>query len=61
MQEEAHYTCPHCWQTSTMLVDLTYGSQSFIQDCEVCCNPIEFRCVIDNGTLVALEADSIDQ
>jgi hypothetical protein len=44
-----------------MLVDIAAGSCAFIQDCEVCCNPIEFRCEIENGALIALEAESIEQ
>lgn len=61
MQEEAEYICPHCWQANTMLVDVAAGTQTFIQDCEVCCNPIEFRCEVDHSGLVSLDAYSIDQ
>jgi transcription elongation factor Elf1 len=61
VQDEATYTCPHCWQVNTIVVDIAAGSQTFIQDCEVCCNPIEFRCEVDSSGFVALEANSIDQ
>ena len=40
-QEEYSFNCPYCWQQITMLLDLSVDGQSFVEDCEVCCNPIE--------------------
>ncbi len=58
MLAEQQYTCPHCWQTSAIQLDLSVGSQSFVQDCEVCCNPIEFRYSTSGGELVSFSYES---
>lgn len=53
MGEVEHtYICPLCWERSTLLIDLSApGEQTFVQDCEVCCAPIEFNVVVDNGEI----------
>ncbi len=32
--------CPYCGQAITVRVDVTAGDQSYIEDCQVCCQPI---------------------
>jgi len=39
-----------------MLLDLSAGSQSYIEDCEVCCNPIEIRYQVEDERVVSFEA-----
>lgn len=39
-----------------MLLDLSVEGQSFIEDCEVCCNPIEIRYSVDDGIVTDFEA-----
>ena len=35
-----------------MLVDISApGEQTFVQDCEVCCTPIEFTLVVQDGDI----------
>ena len=43
-----------------MLLDPS-ESQTYVEDCEVCCNPIEIRSTFENGILTAFEAVGIDQ
>ncbi|MDX1548096.1 MAG: CPXCG motif-containing cysteine-rich protein, partial [Rhodothermales bacterium] len=38
--EEHHFTCPYCWQTISMLLDLSVDEATYTEDCEVCCRPI---------------------
>ena len=40
---EQYFDCPHCWQNQLKLIDPSINSQMFIEDCEVCCNPLEFN------------------
>ena len=56
MQEEAQITCPFCWETLTILVDMSIPEQDYIEDCQVCCQPIRIRYASDNGELLGLEA-----
>lgn len=34
--------CPYCGESFETLLDLSAGSASYIEDCTVCCQPIEF-------------------
>ncbi|GAK90005.1 hypothetical protein JCM19297_627 [Nonlabens ulvanivorans] len=52
--------CPHCWQEISMLLDSAY-SQTYVEDCEVCCNPIELQVGFDDGELTSFEAREIGQ
>jgi len=48
MNEESEIFCPYCGEINFIEIDLTSGnSQSFIQDCEVCCRPIDVIVNID--------------
>lgn len=43
MEEEYFFECPWCGEEISMLVDLTVPSQTYIEDCEVCCRPIQIH------------------
>lgn len=61
-ESEQAYVCPRCWQRGSLLVDLSVeGEQRFVQDCEVCCNPIEFAATVENGELTAFSVQAPDQ
>ena len=51
------FTCPHCGERISMLLDLSAGYQRYIEDCEVCCNPIEISYQAEEGVLVAFQAE----
>ena len=53
---EQKFVCPYCSQEISMVLEEGYGSQSYIEDCEVCCNPIEIIYEISEGEVVQLEA-----
>jgi Cysteine-rich CPXCG len=33
-------TCPHCWETINLTLDLSVPEQSYVEDCPVCCKPM---------------------
>ena len=39
---EARVQCPYCWEHFTLLIDGSVESQQYVEDCEVCCRPIDF-------------------
>ncbi|WP_083796125.1 CPXCG motif-containing cysteine-rich protein [Algoriphagus machipongonensis] len=58
---EHFFQCPYCLAEISMLVDPSVSSQKYIEDCEVCCNPIEIQVSIDEGEIIIFEANSIEQ
>ncbi|MBK1704526.1 CPXCG motif-containing cysteine-rich protein [Halochromatium glycolicum] len=57
MLEHRWVQCPYCGETITAEVDVSAGSHRYIEDCPVCCRPIEFQAEIGmQGDLVQLVA-----
>ncbi len=56
MLEEHFFNCPFCWQPISVLLDLSVGEQTYVEDCEVCCRPIVLHVVAEDGTLVGFDA-----
>jgi transcription elongation factor Elf1 len=55
------FECPYCGAQISMLLDLSAEVQQYIEDCEVCCNPIEVVIRVRDDAVVAFEARSIEQ
>jgi hypothetical protein len=39
--------CPYCGETIEVLIDCSIVQQEYIEDCQVCCRPIDFSVSID--------------
>ncbi|MEZ5571510.1 MAG: CPXCG motif-containing cysteine-rich protein [Halioglobus sp.] len=39
--------CPYCGEIIEVLLDTSVEEQRYIEDCQVCCRPIEFSVSID--------------
>ncbi|WP_254712525.1 CPXCG motif-containing cysteine-rich protein [Polaribacter pectinis] len=61
MELEHFFQCPHCWEEISMILDASVRQQTYIEDCEVCCNPIEVRPAFEDGELVSFDSQSIEQ
>ena len=49
---EKFFKCPYCLQKISMLLDVSVdGEQSYIEDCEVCCQPIQVSYSAEQGEL----------
>ena len=49
-------SCPYCGEAFETEIDTSGGSQRYIEDCHVCCRPIEFVVGIDaDGGIVGME------
>ncbi len=59
--EEHSFQCPHCWEQISMMLDTSVSFQKYVEDCEVCCNPIELSVAYENTVLTQFSADSIEQ
>ena len=48
LEHDVAYTCPACFEQNYVAVDPAGGRrQRYIEDCPVCCRPIEFVVAID--------------
>ena len=57
---EKHFHCPYCREGISMLVDISEpGRQTYVEDCEVCCRPIQITYSADQGKLVDFSAQKI--
>lgn len=59
--QEHFFQCPYCWETISMLIDISLRNQSYIEDCEVCCNPIQLNVKTENNEILSFEALNIEQ
>jgi hypothetical protein len=44
-----------------MLLDTSVREQTYVEDCEICCNPIELHTVFEDGELISLEIRNLEQ
>ncbi|MDT0633156.1 CPXCG motif-containing cysteine-rich protein [Rubrivirga sp. S365] len=58
---EVELSCPYCAAPITMLLDPTVPAQRYVEDCEVCCNPIEVAYTANDESVTSLDARSIEQ
>ena len=53
MIEPVLIQCPYCGESFETTVDLSAGSQQYIEDCAICCRPIEIALRVgDDGELL---------
>ncbi|MCG5055308.1 MAG: CPXCG motif-containing cysteine-rich protein [Myxococcales bacterium] len=50
-------TCPFCGEPTEVMIDVepeSTGTQSFVQDCDVCCHPMDVTAHVDDEGEVAV-------
>jgi len=57
MEEETHFQCPYCGEQISVLVETSVASQSYIEDCEVCCRPIQLTYQTADGVITDFAAE----
>ncbi len=58
---EHFFTCPYCWEEISVIVDPGAEEQSYVEDCEVCCRPIQIQVTVSEGEVTAFTANALDQ
>lgn len=60
MSHEQFFTCPYCLQTISMVLDTSVeGIQEYIEDCEVCCRPIQIQYEADGSEVVQFDSTAV--
>ncbi len=55
---EKFFKCPYCLEKISMLLDVSVDDQqSYVEDCEVCCNPIQVSFNSENSKVKNFSAD----
>jgi hypothetical protein len=49
--ETVQLYCPYCGETIEIVVDGSLEQQSYIEDCSVCCRPIELAITVSDDEI----------
>ncbi len=60
---EHFFICPYCWERISMILesDEEGGRTSYIEDCEVCCRPIELNFELDGEWVIRFDARKMEE
>ncbi len=58
--EAVEIRCPYCGERIEISVDCSVENQSYIEDCQVCCRPIEIAVAMDEAGIASVEVSSED-
>ncbi len=61
MLNEHRFFCPYCGQSISVIVDLSVSQQRYVEDCEICCQPIELSYCVENSRLDQFQALRADE
>lgn len=57
---EHYYSCPYCGEAIFCIIDLTVPAQHYVEDCTVCCQPIELSYAAADGIIESFHAGRQD-
>ena len=57
---EHFFHCPYCWKEISMLLDSSLVGTEYVEDCEICCNPINIVYGFENQDLVHFDAQNLE-
>ena len=50
--------CPSCGETIELWLDLSIDSQTYIEDCSVCCRPMQVTYSAESGELLSISVEA---
>jgi hypothetical protein len=51
LQETAEIECPYCGERLCLMIDCSIDSQDYIEDCQVCCRPMNIHVTVNEEGL----------
>jgi hypothetical protein len=59
---ERDISCPYCGSLMTILIDIQDDMQPmhYVEDCQVCCRPIDFNVIVDIDAHIELSVQRDD-
>jgi hypothetical protein len=58
--EECAADCPYCGEPITLLADTSCAEQSYVEDCEVCCQPMVVNVFVGEDGQIGLHVNRED-
>ena len=58
---EHFFNCPYCGEEISVLLDPSQQEQNYVEDCEVCCNPMEISVEFEVDQMQAFSVRALDQ
>jgi hypothetical protein len=58
--EECATDCPYCGEPITLLIDTSCPEQAYVEDCEVCCQPMVVNVFVDEDEQIGLSVQRED-
>ena len=55
---ERFFLCPLCGARVSVLLDPSVESQTLIEDCEVCCQPLEIKYTVEEGKIAEFDVQA---
>jgi len=59
--ETVEISCPYCGELIEVLVDTSVEKQVYIEDCEVCCRPMNLTVTIDEEGIPFVDTFAEDE
>ena len=57
---ERKVSCPFCGEPISVLLDLSGGNQSYVEDCQVCCRPMLLSFEVSDDEFTNLKVECAD-
>jgi transcription elongation factor Elf1 len=57
---EHFFNCPYCGEQISMVLDPSIPGQTYVEDCEVCCRPIEISYTVEDDALASFAAKALE-
>jgi hypothetical protein len=62
LEQFVDVACPYCGEAIPIRLDLSAGSQSYVEDCQVCCQPIQLSVNVgEDGSLDSVVGERMDR
>jgi len=58
---EHFFQCPYCWEEVSILLDSSVSQQTYVEDCEVCCNPMQVSPQFEAAQLIGFQVVNLEQ
>ncbi len=54
---ERTINCAYCTESMSIVIDLSAGGQTYIEDCQICCQPMQIAFDVSDGELLDLRVE----